>query len=74
MRQFLNVGVQVEKNFVTSRQIGELVVVALVVLYQLATHIKVMTVVLEQPILDDMVEVLIVDVDHFVLFDEHRID
>lgn len=71
---FLNVGVQVEKNFVTSQQIGELVVVVLVVLCQLVTHIKVMMVVLELLILDDMVVVLIVGVDHFVLFDEPQID
>jgi hypothetical protein len=74
IHQFLNVGVLVEKNFVTSRQIGELVVVVLVVLCQLAMRIKVMTVVLEQLILDDMVGVLIVDVDRFALFDEPQID
>jgi hypothetical protein len=74
IHQFLNVGVLVEKNFVTSLQIGGLVVVVLVVLCQLAMHIKVMTVALEQPILDDMVVGLIVDVDHFVLFDEPQID
>jgi len=71
---YWRIGISLELLYVIKLLIGVLVVVVQVALCQLATHIKVMTVVLEQLILDDMVGVLIVDVDHFVLFDEPQID
>ena len=60
IHQFLNVGVQIEKNFATSQQIGELVVVVQVEQQILVEHIVDEMVALELKLLDDIDDVQIV--------------
>lgn len=63
MHQFLNVGVQVEKNFVTSQQIGELVVDELDELLENELHINDVIDTLEQKLLEVIDEMRIEELD-----------